>query len=122
MVRLIGIAAALILSNLPVAAQAMDAQSFYTQSLVLKKKGVAALASPELKPLVAEMRLARQTVRAENEKAKLAGKPLYCPPATRNMTADELLTEFGRIPKPRRSKISVTQAFREILIRKYPCG
>ena len=123
MKRWIWIAAALIFGAVPAAAWAMDAQSFYTQSLTLKKKGAAAaLISPEFKPLIAEMRRAGQTVRAENDKAKLAGMPLFCPPAQRRMTPDELLSELGRIPKARRAKISVTQAFREILIRKYPCG
>ena len=115
-------AACFLTAMMPTAACAMDAQSFYTSGLALKKKGpAAALISPELQPLLAEVRLATKTVKAENGKAKLSGKPLFCVPEKNAMTPDELLTEFGRIPKPRRTKISVTQALREILIRKYPC-
>lgn len=119
--RLKLLAAGFLLLCLPAALQAMDAQSFYVKSLALQKKGAAALLSPDLKPLLAEMQNAGQTVRAENEKAKLAGKPLYCRSGQDRMNSEEFLAELGRIPAARRSKISVTQAFREILARKYPC-
>lgn len=114
-------ATALLLMSLPVAAFAMDAQSFYARGLALKNMGPAAMVSPDLKPLMTEVKRASQTVKAENDKAKLVGKPLFCQPANNNMTAEQLLAEFGRIPKSRRSKISVAQALREIAIRKYPC-
>jgi hypothetical protein len=118
----IGIAAtALILISLPAAAMAMNAQSFYARGMALKNMGPAAMVSPDLQPLLDEAKRSSKLVKAENDKAKLAGKPLFCGPAKNSMTAEELLAEFGRIPKPRRSKITVTQALREIAIRKYPC-
>jgi hypothetical protein len=118
--RLVVAAAALLMISFPAASFAMDAQSFYARGLALKNMGPAAMVSPDLQPLLAEVRRASKTVKAENDKAKLAGKPLFCAPE-RSMTPEQLLAEFGRIPKARRSKITVTQALREIAIRKYPC-
>ncbi|NJM50682.1 MAG: hypothetical protein HC843_07240 [Sphingomonadales bacterium] len=103
------------------AAQAMDAHSFYTKGRALEKKGMAAVFSSEFKPLMTEMKMAGKTVKAENEKAKADGKPLYCTNGKEAMTPKILLAEFGKIPDDRRPKITVTQALREILSRRYPC-
>ena len=106
---------------LPAAVFAMDAQSFYARAVTLKKLGPAAMLAPELKPLVGEMRIASQSVKAENERAKAAGRPLYCVPKNAAIGVDDVLNGFASIPVSRRHRMSVTQAWREILIKRYPC-
>lgn len=111
--------AALLLGAFPLAA--MDAQSFYVKGSALNRQGAAALLTADFQIISAEMKSADKSVKAENDRAKAAGRPFYCAPATNNMTADQLLAEFRRIPQQRRQKISVRQAWREIVARKYPC-
>ncbi|MFC4293423.1 hypothetical protein ACFOWX_13450 [Sphingorhabdus arenilitoris] len=115
------LAVLLMLAAMPAVAHAMDAQSFYVKGLALQKKGTAAILSPEIRPLMSEMRSAGKAVKAENDRAKAAGNPLFCIPDNHGMDANKMLAEFGKIPSNRRSKMSVTQALREILIRRYPC-
>jgi hypothetical protein len=100
---------------------AMDAETFYAKGVVLKKKGVGALFSSDLKLLQKEMQTAGASVKAENQKAKASGKPLYCPPKQATMDAEQALAEFGKIPQERRKAMTVRQAWRDILIRKFPC-
>ncbi len=103
------------------ALQAMNADTFYTKGVALKKKGVGAMFSKDIKPMKKAMEDAVATVKAENTKAKAAGTPLYCPPAKPKMSGEQVLAEFGKIPQSRRAGLTVRQAWREIMIRKYPC-
>jgi hypothetical protein len=112
---------AIILLSCPVAARAMDADTFYLKAAALKKKGMAAMMSSDLKPVMAEMQAAGKSVKAENAAAKAAGKPLYCPPAKPGMSQEQVLAEFARIAPARRKAMSTRQAWRDILIRRYPC-
>lgn len=105
----------------PAILNAMDANTFYVKASALKKKGMAAMMSSDLKPVMAEMETVSKSVKAENAKAKAAGKPLYCPPAKPGMSQDQFLAEFGRIPVARRKTMTTHAAWREILIRRYPC-
>ncbi len=104
------------------AANAMDADTFYIKGLALQKKGMAAMFSSDLKVVMAEFKTASTSVKAENDAAKAKGAPLYCAPAKpQKMSPDQLLAEFGRIPATRRKSQTVKSAWREIVIRKYPC-
>lgn len=102
-------------------AAAMDAHSFYVRGTALKAQGATAVLTSDFRVLKAEAEAADKSVRAENARAKAKGKPLFCAPDKVEMNADQLLTEFRRIPIERRRTISVRQAWREIAIRKYPC-
>lgn len=102
-------------------AWAMDAETFYVKASALNKKGPAALLSADLQPVMAEMKAAGTAVRAENEKAKAAGNPLYCVPKNTKMGSDEALRAFGSIPAQRRRTLTVRQAWREALIKRFPC-
>lgn len=113
------LAAALICTA--TATYAMTAETFYVKGTALKKKGIGAMFSSDLKLLQKEMGAATKSVRAENEAAKAAGKPLYCPPAKSKMKAEQVLAEFGKISPARRKEMSVRQAWKEILVKKYPC-
>ncbi len=100
---------------------AMDAESFYIKGLALQKKGMAAMFSSDLKPVVSEFETAAKSVKAENDGAKAAGNPIYCAPKKTKMSPDQLLAEFGKIPMSHRKAITVKAAWREIVVRKYPC-
>lgn len=104
-----------------VPAHAMDAETFYIKAVALKKKGIGAMFAKDLKPMAQHFETAANSVKAENEKAKAAGAPLYCAPKKYRLTADQFLAEFGRIPQERRRKQTVREAWREIVIRRFPC-
>jgi hypothetical protein len=116
----IGIAA-FLLTAIPVNAHAMDADTFYNKAVVLQKKGVTAMLSADLKPVMAEMKSASQSVKAENDKAKTAGNPIYCVPKNAKFTSEDALRAFGSIPTARRKTLTVRQAWRETLIKRFPC-
>jgi hypothetical protein len=99
----------------------MDAETFYSKAKALNQQGTAALLSKDLQPVMAEMKAAGTAVRAENEKAKAAGTPLYCVPKNTKMGPDDALRAFGSIPAPRRKTLTVRQAWREALIKRFPC-
>jgi hypothetical protein len=110
-----------VMLSFPVSLYAMDANTFYLKAAALKKKGMGAMMSSDLKPVMNEIQAAGKSVKAENEKAKAAGKPLYCPPAKPGMNQNQVLAEFARIPAARRKAMTTRAAWREILIRRYPC-
>lgn len=110
---------ALLFCGVP--ASAMDAETFYVKAVALKKQGMGAMFSKDLKPMMQHFETAAKSVKAENEKAKAEGIPLYCSPKKYRLTADQFLAEFGRIPQERRRTQTVREAWREIVIRRFPC-
>ena len=102
-------------------AMAMDAETFYLKASALNKKGMGAMLSKDLRPVMNEMKAAGKAVKAENDKAKIAGKPIYCVPKNTKMDSGDALKLFGSIPAERRKTLSVQQAWREGLIKRYPC-
>ena len=115
-------AAAIALTLGSTALHAMDADTFYNKGLALQKRGMTAVFSSDLKVVMNEFQAAAKAVKADNVVAKAAGQPIYCAPAKgRKMSSDQLLAEFGQIPASRRKTQTVKAAWREILVRKYPC-
>jgi hypothetical protein len=104
-----------------VPAQAMDAETFYVKAVALKKKGMAAMFSKDLKPMARLFETAADSVKAENERARSNGAPLFCAPKKYRLTADQFLSEFSKIPQERRRSQTVREAWREIVIRRFPC-
>lgn len=102
-------------------AYAMDAETFYVKAVALKKKGMAAVFSKELKPMARIFEAAADSVKAENERARAGGAPLFCPPKKYRLTAEQFIAEFSRIPRERRRAQTVRDAWREIVIRRFPC-
>jgi hypothetical protein len=121
MIRLRQAAVGIMLIAIPAAAFAMDADTFYLKAAALNKKGMGALLSKDLRPVMNEMKAAGQAVKAENDKAKAMGKPIYCVPKNTKMNSDDALKLFAGIPAERRKTMSVQQAWREGLIKRYPC-
>ena len=112
-----------LLVALPAAAQAMDVATFLTKADGLKKKGMMALFSSDLKPLKAEIQNQSEALRQERIAAKAAGRPqAYCPPGDRgSLNSDELLAAFHTIPAAQQPRVEVKDALRALLARKYPC-
>jgi hypothetical protein len=104
-----------------VPANAMDAETFFVKAVALQKKGMGAVFAKDLKPLIRVFEEAAKSVKAENEAARAAGTPLFCAPKKYRLSADQFIEEFSRIPKQRRQTQSVRDAWREIVIRRFPC-
>jgi hypothetical protein len=102
-------------------ATAMDAETFFVKAVALKKKGMSAVFTHDLKPMIRIFEAAANAVKAENEVARAIGSPLFCAPKIYRLTADQLIIEFSRIPKERRQTQTVRDAWREIVIRRFPC-
>ena len=118
-IRLLFAGGALSLCAVP--AHAMDAETFYVKAVALKKKGMGAMFSRDLKPMARLFETAADSVKAENERARANGAPLFCAPKKYRLTADQFIHEFSRIPQERRRQQSVRDAWREIVIRRFPC-
>lgn len=63
-----------------VPAQAMDAETFYVKALALKKKGMGAVFSKEIKPMARLFQAAAASVKAENEQARAAASRCFARP------------------------------------------
>jgi hypothetical protein len=109
------------LSLCAVPAYAMDAETFYVKAVALKKKGMGMMFSKDLRPMARHFEAAADSVKAENEQAQSEGKALYCAPKKYRLTADQFIAEFARIPQERRRKQTVRDAWREIVMRRFPC-
>jgi hypothetical protein len=104
-----------------VPAHAMDAETFFVKAVALQKRGIGAVFAKDLKPMARIFEEAAKSVKAENEAARTAGSPLFCAPKKYRMNAEQFIGEFSRIPKERRQVQSVRDAWREIVIRRFPC-
>ena len=101
-------------------AAAMDVREFLATAAGIPRNPTALLRS-DTRRLMAEIRTASTTLKAENAAAVAAGRrPAYCAPDKVGINSEALLARFNAIPPARRS-ISVTQAMREWMVERYPC-
>ena len=99
----------------------VNAQVFYAKATALKAKGAMALFSGDIGPMKAQMQDAGNRVRAENIAARKRGAPLYCAPANAKGNVQFVMDGLAAIPEARRKQLTLVQAWREVLIAKYPC-
>lgn len=101
----------------------VSAQDFYADARALEGKGMAALFDKRTRPMMAQMRDAGTRVRARNQAARAAGKPLYCPPedARKGMSSQRVIAMLGRIPESERRALTLAEAWQRALVREYPC-
>lgn len=99
----------------------VNAQAFFARAMALKAKGAMALFSGDIKPMKTQMQDAGTRVRAENIAARKRGVPLYCPPAKAKGDAKFVIDGLAAIPEAHRKQLTLTQAWREVLIAKFPC-
>ncbi|WP_295442563.1 hypothetical protein [Sphingorhabdus sp. EL138] len=104
-----------------VPANAMDVETFFAKAVTLQKKGLGSVFAKDLKPMIRVIEEAAKLVKAESETARAAGLPLFCAPKKYPLNAEQFIGEFSRNPKERRQLQSVRDAWREIVIRRFPC-
>ena len=120
------IAFVLLLTVAPVTAahaQNMPLNQFLTKANALEKKGPLALVSGDFGLLKREMQNSFKQLRAERLAAKAAGrKQAFCPPEKgASLGSSEILSHFRSIPQPQRDRMRTKDAFRNLMVRKYPC-
>jgi hypothetical protein len=102
----------------------VNAHSFYVDAQELVGKGMRAMFDRRTKPMLAQLKDAGDSVRAENDAGRARGAPLYCvPDAMRKKGAGPqfVIDRLGAIPKAQRERMTLKQAWRSILMREYPC-
>ena len=115
--------AAISLTSPGLAAQAMNADSFFSSAHRLMGKGPLALFSGDYKRLKAEGTASGEAARRQRLATLKAGQtPRYCPPAdVRGMGSMEFLDRLGKIPVAERQRMDMVEATNRILAGKYPC-
>lgn len=122
------VAAALLAATASGAAVAapgdVNAHSFYVSARSLLSKGMRAMFDGRRKPMMAQFRDASLAVKAQNDAARARGTPLYCISETqrkKGMTPQFIVDQLGAIPEQQRRTMSLKAAWRDILVRQYPC-
>ncbi|MGI8931065.1 MAG: hypothetical protein ACR2FK_01600 [Sphingomicrobium sp.] len=117
-------AASLLLLAVPAAAsaQSMNAEVFFKRAQALKAKGVLAMMSRDLNPVVNEAKAAGLKARTTRLTALAAGRrPRYCPPVGSRRLGNEEFFNGICHPAAERMRIDMTEAMTRILIRRFPC-
>ena len=103
------------------AASAMSVREFLATADGIPRNPTALLRA-DTRRLMGEFKGALATVRSEQTAARAAGRPsASCAPERISLSPDDILTRFNAIPEARRD-ISVTQATREWMAERFPCG
>lgn len=107
----------------PAAAQSMRADVFLQKAESLKKKGPLALLSGDMGKLKGEIQGSAAQLRAERlAAAKVGQKPAYCPPENAGgLEVSEIMGHFESIPAAERARINTKEAFKRLMVKKYPC-
>lgn len=114
----------LTIAAAPASAGSVNADTFYRMASELTGKGMAAMFDKRTKPAMNQMKAAATAVKAENEAASKRGAPIYCVPENarkKDMQPKDIVSKLGAIPAQRRKSMTLTKAWREVLVRDYPC-
>lgn len=103
------------------AQKAINADRFYVQATKIEKLGLRAPLDPNFRTLLSHAKRSYKIAEIRNNSAQKKGSPLYCRPEDENMSAREVLAQLRKIPKPKRQRMDLTQAFLIIAKRAYPC-
>lgn len=120
------IVVAIVAAAVPMAAanaQNMPLNQFLAKAAALEKKGPMALLSSDLGRLKKEMENSGKELRAERLAAQAAGRsPAFCPPEKGvALNSNEVLSHFRSIPPAQRDRMRTKDAFRSLMVRKFPC-
>ncbi len=116
-----------LLASLFIIAHSAQAQSnnnadiFYIKAVKLERLGIRAPLDPNFKSVISQAKRSFKITETRNNVAAKKGAPLYCRKKDQNMSPRELLAQMRKIPKIKRQRMSLTQAFLIIAKRKYPC-
>ena len=125
------LAAAALLPSLALAAPVgeMSVAEFLPKAENLKAKGMAAMFSSDLKPVVAEMKAIGTGFRADLDRARAGGRTdMGCPPPKGQgkgkgvgIKADEIFAVLRAVPPAQRATTTVKSVFYAMMARRFPC-
>lgn len=99
----------------------MTLAEFLPRANALQAKGMGAIFSRDLRPVMNEMKAVSAEMRAEAEQRRAAGLPKRaCPPAGTKIGSDELLKMLNAIPPAQRG-ISVKEGMIRVMAQRFPC-
>lgn len=111
---------ALVAAATPAGAR-MTLAEFLPKANALQAKGMGALFSRDLKPVITEMKAVSAEMKAEAETRQAAGLPKRaCPPPGTKIGSDELLRMLNAIP-PAQRNISVKDGMVRAMATRFPC-
>ena len=114
-----------ILAALPLLAAAngsMSVEAFLAKAEPLAKAGNLAVFNGNFRDLMAEMKAASISYRADLAAQTKAGQvPHSCPPEKVNLSSDEVLDFMRAVPIPERKSTSVKQALATAMKKRFPC-
>lgn len=108
----------------------MSIAEFLPKAEALQAKGMGAMFSSDLKPVMAEMKAVGTSYRADLAQARAAGRTdLGCPPpkgspppeGRKRMSPNELLDALRVVPPAHRATTTVKTAFYAMMRRRFPC-
>lgn len=102
----------------------VNAQAFYRDARDVMGGGMAALLDPRAPAMAYQLKDASARVRAENAAAAARGKPLFCVPDSvrgKPVSPQTIIDKLASVPESQRRKSTLTQAWRTVMIRDYPC-
>ena len=103
------------------AVASMTLAEFLPKANALQAKGVGALFSRDLRPVMNEMRQVSREMKEEAERRKAAGLPRRaCPPTGTKLDSDQLLAMLNAIPPAERG-ISVKEGLVRVMAQRFPC-
>jgi hypothetical protein len=100
----------------------MTIGAFLNRYEALRKKGIMALASPDVGRLKAEGEAAGLAYAARLRADKAAGRPPHsCGPAKGRLTQSEFLNGVQRYPASMHGQMTLKDAVADLMRKKYPC-
>lgn len=119
---LAGVAGAVLPDQARAAPGDMTLATFLPRAEKLNAKGMMAVFSSDLKPLIAEVEAGFKAYRARLAVEKKAGHPSSCPPARASLSSDDILNQMRSYPPSARATTTVTTAAGDLFIKRYPCA
>ena len=127
MLRKSAVIAFVLMIATPISVQAQDGQmplnTFLETASRLEARGPLALLSSDFSRLQREVEQGAASYKRQLERQRAAGEtPHSCPPRGGvELSSDALLTHFRSIPANRRARMSVRDAFGDMMRTRYPC-
>lgn len=115
-----------LLAALPLLAAAngsMSVEAFLAKAEPLAKAGNLAVFNGNFRDLMAEMKAASLSYRADLAAQTKAGQvPHSCPPEKVSLSSDDVLNVMRAVPVAERKTTSVKQAFAKAMKKRFPCS
>lgn len=100
----------------------MTVATFIGKYEALKKKGLAALGSPDVGVLKAEGHAAGEAYVARLKADRAAGRtPHSCAPAKARLNQSEFISGVQKYPVASRGQVTLKMAVADLMRKKYPC-